>query len=415
MFPSFVFIPVTISKVAIMTVAEIRQLLEKYKHQPLSPDELAQLQQAVASGAFEEEIKADILHTLHAQSAPEVEWPEAEKAALLQQVLQTSPLQPVRGPYARKRWTYAAAAVLAAGIITSVAFLMRRPATKAPMAAAVKSNPLAPGSNKAMLILADNSTITLDSNNTGALAVQGNTQISNTNGALTYKGNGDNKQPLYNTVATPRGGQYQLTLADGSKIWLNAASSIRFPAAFTGNERLVEITGEVYFEVAQQADKPFRVKVTTPGMEEMSITVLGTSFNVMAYADEQAVRTTLVDGAVKVARGTQQSLLKPGYQASIEPDGGTFTTSTADVEQALAWKEGKFRFRNTNIRTIMRQLARWYDIEVAYDGNVSDIDLTGVISRREDADALLKALETTQRIKFTVDGRTITAKPVTPH
>ncbi|MBC9914881.1 FecR family protein [Chitinophaga varians] len=403
------------SKVVIMTVAEIRLLLEKYKHQPLSPDELAQLQQAVASDAFEDEIKADILHSLYTRAAPEAEWPEAEKAALLQQVLRAAPLQPVRSRSIRKPWMYAAAAVLAAGIITSGIWLMRRPATPAPVATTIKANPLAPGSNKAMLILADNSTITLDSSNNGALAVQGNTQISNTNGALTYKGNGDNQQPLYNTVATPRGGQYQLTLADGSKIWLNAASSIRFPATFTGNERLVEVTGEVYFEVNQQANKPFRVKVKTPGMEEMTVTVLGTSFDVMAYADEQAIRTTLVDGAVQVARGTQQSLLKPGYQASIEPGGGTFTTSPADIDQALAWKEGKFRFRNTNLRTIMRQLARWYDIEVVYDGNVSDIDLTGVISRREDASALLKALETTQRIKFTVDGRTITARPVTPH
>ncbi|QJB30386.1 FecR domain-containing protein [Chitinophaga oryzae] len=397
-----------------MTIAEIRQLLDKYKYQPLSPDELAQLQEAVASGAFEEEIKADILHTLYTRSAPEAEWAAAEKNAVLQQVLQATPLRPVRNTV-RRRWMYAAAAILAAGIMTSGLLLMRRPAAPVPVAVTVKSHPLAPGSNKAMLILADNSTITLDSSSNGALAVQGSTQISNTNGALTYKGNGDNKQPLYNTVATPRGGQYQLTLADGSKIWLNAASSIRFPAAFTGKERLVEVTGEVYFEVSQNAQMPFRVKVNTPGVEEMTVTVLGTSFNVMAYADEQAIRTTLVDGAVQVARGGQQSLLKPGYQAAISPNGGTFETSVADVEQTLAWKEGKFRFRNTNIRTIMRQLARWYDIEVAYDGNVSDIDLTGVISRREDAGALLKALETTQRVKFTVEGRTITARPVTPH
>ncbi|MBC9929481.1 FecR family protein [Chitinophaga qingshengii] len=393
-----------------MTVAEIRQLLEKYKHQPLSTDELEQLQQAVASGAFEEEIKADILHTLYTQAAPPAEWAQEDQAAMLQQVLQTAPLQPVR-----KRWMYAAAAVLAAGIVTSAVWFMRRPATPPQVVAAVKTNPLAPGSNKAMLILADNSTISLDSTHSGSLAVQGNTRISNTNGALTYKGNNDDQQPLYNTVVTPRGGQYQLTLADGSRIWLNAASSIRFPAAFTGKERLVEVTGEVYFEISRQANKPFRVKVKTPGVEEMTVTVLGTSFNVMAYGDEQAIRTTLVDGAVQVTRGSRQSLLKPGYQASIASNGGTFETTEADIEQTLAWKEGKFRFRNTNIRTIMRQLARWYDIAVVYDGNVSDIDLTGVISRREDAGALLKALETTQRVKFTVDGRTITARPVAPH
>lgn len=396
-----------------MTVTEIRQLLEKYKQGTLSPEELSQLEEAVVAGSFEEEIKADILHTLYTHAAPDANWPEEKKAALLQQILHTTPMRPVRNNTVRKRWIYAAAAVLAAGIITSGAYLMMRRQEPAPVAIVHPKAPLAPGSSKAMLILADNSTITLDSSNNGALATQGSTQIVNTNGALTYKGNSSNKQPLYNTVATPRGGQYQLTLADGSRIWLNAASSVRFPAAFTGRERLVEVTGEVYFEIAKNAAMPFRVKIKTPA-NDMTVTVLGTSFNVMAYPDEQAIRTTLVEGAVQVARGTESSLLKPGYQASIPSAGGTFEISEADIEQTLAWKEGKFRFRNTNIKTIMRQLSRWYDIDVAYDGNVSDIDLTGVISRREDAGALLKALETTQRVKFTVDGHTITARPVAP-
>lgn len=397
-----------------MTVTEVKQLLEKYKHQGLHPDELLLLQQAVAEGNFEETIKADILRALHT-TAPDAGWEATEMETMLQKILQagtTTGLHPVRSTQRRRRWMYAAAAVLAAGMITSSIYFLQKTETPAPVAVAVKKNPLAPGSNKATLILADNSVISLDSTGNGALAMQGNTQIVNTNGALTYQGNNNNTKAMYNTVATPRGGQYQLTLADGSRVWLNAASSIRFPAAFTGRERLVEITGEVYFEISKNAAMPFHVKVKSPkAANDMNITVLGTNFNVMAYPDEQTIRTTLVEGAVQLVQGTQSSVLKPGYQASILPEGGPFEVAAADVEQALAWKEGKFRFRNTNIRVIMRQLARWYDIEVAYDGNLSDIDLTGVISRREDAGALLKALETTQRVKFEVNGRTITARP----
>ncbi|NSL87342.1 FecR family protein [Chitinophaga sp. Mgbs1] len=395
-----------------MTATEIRTLLEQYKQGTLNAEGLQLLQRVVEEGHFEEEIREDILDSLR-NSAPDAGWQREDMEALLQHILaQETPVYPKI--QARSRWRYAAAAVVALGIAGGVTMLVLRRDTPATAVVQVPRNPLAPGSSKAVLILADNSAISLDSSNSGALATQGGAQIVNSNGALTYKGGDDHTPLTYNTVATPHGGQYQLTLADGSRVWLNAASSIRFPAAFKGSERKVEITGEVYFEIAKNAAMPFLVKVKAAGNKAADIAVLGTSFNVMAYQDEQSIRTTLVDGAVKLSTPQAQTLLKPGFQASLTDAGGDFEVSSADIEQTLAWKEGRFRFRNTNIRAIMRQLARWYDIDVVYEGNLSDVDLTGVISRRENADALLKALETTQRVKFDVNGKTVTVKAVAP-
>ncbi|HVI43965.1 MAG TPA: FecR domain-containing protein [Chitinophaga sp.] len=403
-----------------MTASEIRQLLEKYKRNALSDAELLQLQELVGGGEFEAAIKEDILEALYADVA-DGGWEQQDKAAILRRILgkevadmagnvggYTKPLTGIR-----RSWM-AAAAVLALAAVAGGSYiaLRSRPETQQ---VAVRKAPLAPGTNKAMLILADNSTVALDSSSNGTVAMQGNTQVTNANGALSYEAGGNSDKVVYNTMVTPRGGQYQLTLADGSKVWLNAASSIRFPTVFRGKERLVEVTGEAYFEIQQDASRPFRVKVNAAGGNDMTINVLGTSFNVMAYPDEQSIRTTLVDGTVQLEKGDVRSMLKPGFQAVLPAQGSNFDIAPADIEQDLAWKEGKFRFVNTNIRVIMRQLARWYDIDVQYDGNVSDIDFTGVISRRADAGALLKALETTQRVKFSVSGSSITVTPAGQH
>jgi ferric-dicitrate binding protein FerR (iron transport regulator) len=309
------------------------------------------------------------------------------------------------GKKRRKRVYTALAAVLAGGMIATGIYVL--PEKKhAITARVVQPQALTPGATKAMLTLADGTVVPLDSASTGTLAQQGNTQVMNANGHLSYKAQGNTAAIMYNKVMTPHGGQYQLTLADGSRVWLNAASSIRFPTAFTGKDRQVEVSGEVYFEIAQQASQPFSVRVN-----DIDVKVLGTSFNIMAYSDEQAVKTTLVEGAVQLTHNGQSSVLKPGLQASLSAQDKQFVITPADMEQTLAWKEGKFRFRNTNIKNIMRQLSRWYDMDVTYQGDVSDIDLTGVLSRREDADKLLKALETTQRVHFEVNGNKITVIP----
>jgi ferric-dicitrate binding protein FerR (iron transport regulator) len=390
-----------------MTIPEIKLLLKKYKENEISEEEKALLLSAIASGEHDELLKADILEAFNGP-VPDAGWQEEDKDAILAAIFQAD--QPSQITVIRSKRRYYMAAAVAAGIILTTAYISsRKPKT---LPALANQEVLTPGTNKAMLTLADGSQIPLDSAANGALAQQGGTRITNANGQLSYQAGSTEEQVMYNTVTTPHGGQYQLTLADGSRVWLNAASSIRFPTAFRGNDRQVTITGEAYFEVAQQASQPFSVLVKADG-KEMMVKVLGTSFNIMAYADEQAVKTTLVDGAVQVQHGAEQSVLKPGLEASLASD--HFNIAPADLEQTLAWKEGKFRFRNTNIRTIMRQLSRWYDMEVVYNGDVSDIDLTGVISRREDADKLLKALAATQRVHFEVNGRQVTVSPATLH
>lgn len=365
------------------------------------------MMQEVADDAHTSAIKADIMETLYGK-VPDMGLDGEEASAMLTGIFQAGAADARRLRVVRRRrlvYGSLAAAVVAGMIATGV--YMFQPGKQAAPVAAVRQKPLLPGSDKAMLTLADGTVIPLDSASNGALAQQGSTQITNRNGALSYNNAGNQAgEVMYNTVKTPHGGQYQLTLADGSRVWLNAASSIRFPTAFTGRERVVEITGEAYFEVAQQAEMPFRVQVN-----DVQVNVLGTSFNIMAYSDEQAIKTTLVDGAVQLKHGNSSSVLKPGLQATLSAKDDHFVIAAADMEQTLAWKEGKFRFRNTNIRTIMRQLSRWYDIDVSYQGDVSDIDLTGVISRREEAGKLLKALEATQRVQFGVNGNNVTVSP----
>lgn len=392
-----------------MSISEVQLLLEKYKHGQISQEELQRLKALVATDDYEPEIKADILMTLYGP-VRDGGWQHEDEAAILQQILQSD--IPVKAPRRFHLLPYAAAAAIA-GLITFAGayYGLKRP-SHSPAIAATTPAPLAPGSNKAKLVLADGREIPLDSANLGALAQQGNTRVLNTQEGLAYEAAGKAAEVVYNTVVTPRGGQYQLTLADGSRVWLNAASSIRFPTAFTGKERTVEITGEGYFQVAANAQQPFRVKVK--GAPDVAINVLGTSFNVMAYPDEKTITTTLENGAVQLVYGNNKSLLKPGYGGSLSVGDKDFVIEKADMEQALAWKEGKFRFRNTSIETIMRQLARWYNIEVVYQGDLSDIRLTGIISRRENASSLLSILSTTKRVHFEIKDNRIMVKPYDP-
>jgi ferric-dicitrate binding protein FerR (iron transport regulator) len=210
----------------------------------------------------------------------------------------------------------------------------------------------------------------------------------------------------FHTLVTPRGGQYQLLLPDGSKVWLNAASSVRFPTSFSGKERHVELTGEAYFEIAKDASRPFRVDA--PG--GMQVEVLGTHFNIMSYTDENAINTTLLEGSVKVREGSVSSLLRPGEQASLNKASDGISVSNADVDETIAWKNGLFRFEGATIEAVMKQIARWYDVEVIYKGSVSK-HFRGMISRSVDISQVIKMLELTSEVHFKIDGKTITVMP----
>jgi ferric-dicitrate binding protein FerR (iron transport regulator) len=265
---------------------------------------------------------------------------------------------------------------------------------------------VAPGGNKATLTLAGGAQIILDTTRTGTIARQGTTDIiKSADGRLAYKPNEKPGPVTYNTLSTPRGGQYQLTLPDGSHVWLNAASSITYPTAFTGTDRTVKITGEMYMEVAHNKSQPFRVQAGDQLIED-----IGTAFNVNAYSDEPAVRTTLVTGKIKVSRGSVTRVLAPGEQVQSRIGAGPLVQGKeaelemapgADVDQVLAWKNGVFSFRNADLPTVMRQLARWYDIEVEYTGAVPSGTFDGEIGRGLTLDQVLQGLAQT-RINYTI-------------
>lgn len=268
----------------------------------------------------------------------------------------------------------------------------------------------APGGNKAVLTLADGSTIILDSVQNGLLSKQGNANVIKLqNGKVAYQKERDvhNGKIEYNTISTPRGGQYQLELADGSKVWLNAASSITFPSTFTGNERQVKITGEAYFEVAHNSKMPFRVSVI-----DIQVKVLGTHFNINAYLDDNDIKTTLLEGSVKVDKGVKSVIIKPGEQVVIKNgDNKLSVKEGVDLGEVIAWKNGFFSFRHSCIKDITKQLSRWYDIQVVYDDDIENQEFTGKIDRTLKLSEVLRILEKTG-VRFKIEeGRKLTILP----
>lgn len=275
-------------------------------------------------------------------------------------------------------------------------------------------NDIAPGSNKATLTLANGTKVILAPSQKGVLTKQGSATVNKTaNGNLMYTapGVGSAAVVVYNTINTPYGGQYQVTLQDGTQIWLNAGSSLRYPTAFTGAERNVELSGEAYFEVAKNKDKPFIVTVNSTTGIPMNVKVLGTHFNIMAYADEDHNATTLLEGSVKVNYGSENALLTPGLQAMLNKASGKLKTKVADTEQVTAWKNGYFLFENDKIESIMRKIARWYDVEVVYKGDVSRKAIGGSVSRFKNVSEVLHMLELTGAVHFKIEGRRIIVMP----
>lgn len=254
---------------------------------------------------------------------------------------------------------------------------------------------LTPGGDHAMLTLSDGSQIMLDNASNGMLAKQGEMTIHKVEpGLVAYSGKGLFAKNQFNTITAPTGGKYSVVLPDGSRAWLNAESSLKFPTAFAQNERKVAITGEVYFEIAPDKQKPFLVDVQ--GVQ--TIKVLGTHFNVNAYGDEAAVTTTLLEGSVIISAAHTDAKaiqLKPGDQASLSSKGAIQVEKDVNTEKVIAWKNGFFQFEKANIKTVMRQLSRWYNVEVAYEGVPSDRTFSGKIARNVNASEALEILQFT--------------------
>ena len=314
-------------------------------------------------------------------------------------------------------WHYAVAAAVVLLLGTALFWLSRNrnnESTPTNLAVTEKQD-VQPVYDQATLTLADGSVIKLDEAKNGALGEQGSTDITKENGKLSYIANIkvslDPPQP--NTLTT-RGGSYLLTLSDSTKIWLNSASSITYPAVFTGNERRVAVSGEVYFEVASAKTKgpnygkPFIVDVKE---KNMSVEVLGTHFNINSYEEESSVKTTLLEGAVKVTSKDKTSFLKPNQQAQVSSSGNIQTISDVDVMSVTAWKDGMFRFKNHDIKTVMKQIARWYDVDVEFEGNQSTMGYNCLLPRNIPVSKILDVLVETGGVHFDIEGKKIKVLP----
>lgn len=386
----------------------IQVLIEKYLAGKATPEEKLLLNEWYYS------FKDSEVEVTAGENETEQQMGERIKIRLLETIRQEGE-QPVIVPRGKWKMTAAAAVIfmlLSAG--TYFIFLSKsskKEIAKIETAKPELKNDIAPGGNKAVLTLADGSAVILDSVSNGIISRQGNIEIKKlNNGLLAYTINGkqvtENDEAFYNTISTPRGGQYQVTLADGTMVWLNAASSIRFPVLFTGTERKVEITGEAYFEVTKNKAMPFKVK--TAGSE---VEVLGTHFNVNAYNDESLIKTTLLEGSVKVSTGNQGAkILQPGQQSGISKEGKISVFNNADIEEVMAWKNGRFQFKSADLKSILRQISRWYDVDIVYNGNVN-LHFTGQLPRNDNASKVFEKLALTGEVHFKIDGKRIIVSP----
>ncbi len=325
-----------------------------------------------------------VMHLLHRA-------PMADRPAIVEEA-------PVHHISFMRRWGWAAAAVLillSAGMyFWSSNILVNR---RSQLSQVQQQKDVAPGRDGAVLTLADGSKIVLDSLGNGTIANQNGTDVVLNNGQLKYESGSEktNAAQQWNTMHTPKGRQFNVTLPDGTRVWLNAASSLTYPTAFTGNERNVQLTGEAYFEVAKNKAMPFKVLVNS----KAAIEVLGTHFNINGYTDEDAIRTTLLEGSVKIVNGQwsmangKTAVLKPGEQAEVRANSPLTIDHSPDLDKVMAWRNGAFNFEGASLQEVMRQLARWYDIEVVYEKGIPEISFVGEMSRDITLSGVLKALE----------------------
>jgi transmembrane sensor len=266
---------------------------------------------------------------------------------------------------------------------------------------------IVPGANKAILSLADGSRLVLDDTQNGIISNKDGFRITKNDGQLTVDaGKRSGAANTINNITTPKGGQYRIVLADGTAVWLNAASSLDFPTAFSGKERRIQLKGEAYFEVAKDPSKPFVVE-----LNNMNITVLGTHFNVKAYDDENNIWTTLLEGSVKLKKGNNTVFLKPGQEARADSlSAGFQVQDNVDISHAIAWKNGLFEF-DAPIKDIMLQIGRWYDVNIVYEGRVTERSFAGTIARKKNIEEVLQLLELTGSIHFKIEGRTVKVMP----
>ena len=304
--------------------------------------------------------------------------------------------------------------LLVAGGAGFIFLLDRRPLTPERAIQDAPVHDIAPGSTGAILTLADGSKVVLDTTGNGNIAVQGMSRLMKQNDQLIYEqsmgsdasGDTAGEDVAYNTMTTPRGRQFKVVLSDGSTVWLNAASSITYPSVFTGAERKVIVTGEVYFEVTRDADKPFVVQIGTSEAGDARVTVLGTHFNVMAYPDEKRIETTLMEGSVRVSKGDGQVIINPGQQASFSLASDQIRVAEVDTDRVNAWVNGKMSLDNLDVEAIMRQLSRWYNVDVKFEGPAPREHYWGLINRNVYLTSMLEVMRA-NGINVRLEGDTV--------
>lgn len=397
-----------------MNIDRLNYLFERYESNTASDEELEELFSILGKDSQKEMLLSFLTNSMQ-NSAPDHSIDTGKWQPVIDKIVrtETSQEQPTVYKLSPRRWSYvaAAAALLFLAGIGAYFFINKKENLEIAQNQAPSNDISAPEASKAYITLADGSRIMLDTASNGELAVQGNAQVVKLDdGQIVYEGKGG--RAVYNTLVNPRGSRVvSLTLTDGTKVWLNAGSSITYPTSLSGNERVVEMTGEAYFEVKSRISSvtntkmPFYVR-----RNELQVEVLGTHFNVNAYDNESHIRVTLLEGAVQVGsvKSGQKEQLIPGQQAEYK-NGVTKVISEVDIHRTMAWKNGYFDFNDVNLRDMMRQLERWYDISVNYQGNIPSIVFKGQMDRNVQLTDVIRFLNAFG-IKAELTGRTLTVR-----
>lgn len=390
-------------------------LLNRFLEKTITSEELRELSSLLDEVA-ESEISIILKKVYDKTSVPTFLADKLPSEHILAQILQRSEdnNMPVNAPTKKIRPLIIKLTAAAAVIGLVVGFFIFPSRNQQPNSQPISSiqdndGDILPGGNRATLKMSDGTTIVLTNSPNGILAQYGSMAVKKlADGQLIFDAGSsttENRQSSgWNTISTPRGGQYQLTLSDGSKVWLNAESSLRFPLHFIGDERRVELVGEAYFEVAKNRKQTFKVM-----SKQMEIQVLGTHFNLSDYDGQSTSKTTLVSGSIKIKRGTQVHLLRPGQQAVLNKNKELTLLDHVDVESEIAWKNGLFLFKDASIQHVMEQIARWYDIEVAYQKNHSKKLLNGSVPRTVHLSALMEMLAYTG-VEYEIQGKKVLIK-----
>jgi ferric-dicitrate binding protein FerR (iron transport regulator) len=396
---------------------EIKDLIIRHLKKELSPTERDRLDQWIAGAPenaavmkkLEDPEHVSALLVLLEKADPVKSW-ERFLPTIIAKTPETNIPLSHRLPW--RRLSIAAASLLM--FVTGVYFWKVVHEPRNVVAESVSKIPatILPGRNTAVLTLTGGQQVLLDSVGNGSIAaLQDGHSIVKQDGKLRYANglsqpNKDAAAPVaYNTLTTPRAGQFEIFLPDGTHVWLNNASSLRYPTAFTGTTRTVELTGEAYFDVARDASKPFQVSVN-----DLTVKVLGTGFNIMAYPDEDAVRTTLVQGKVVVKNKERESVLHPGEQVAASPTGDWKVLPSVNTEEITDWKNGLFHFDHADLPTVLRQLARWYNVEVVFKGPIPEKHIQGQMHRDLSLNQVLEIL-TEKDVHFSIIERKIIVTP----